>query len=173
MTLLAQLALRFAVEQRGVREDPPGSNRGPEIDQYLRWAARAGLIDPDVLLAGRKGKAWCAIFACWAVEQGVRVMPVGFKPKLKYSARCERLVELNRDLQIPRPEPGCLFVHVKPGDGDGHCGFVATCGPTDDGGYFHVGPEGNTDTAGGRTGGQVLDTNMRRAGYAQAFIRIE
>ncbi len=56
-------ALAFAQEAlaAGVREHPAGSNRGPEVDRYLRGCVRHG----DSLVM--RGVAWCAAFASWCV----------------------------------------------------------------------------------------------------------
>src|SRR5574341_760686 len=46
-----------AMRYRGVREHPPGSNRGPEIDRWCRWAN------------GLTGYPWCAAFMCGMVRE--------------------------------------------------------------------------------------------------------
>ncbi len=63
---VASLGLRaLAIAQQalaaGVREHPAGSNRGPEIDGYLRGCIRHGKP------LGVLGVAWCAAFASWCV----------------------------------------------------------------------------------------------------------
>lgn len=166
MTELARLALRFADSQVGAKEEPVGSNRGPKVDEYLRWAARAGLIDPMVLTQGRKGTPWCAIFACWCIAQGARSIGEGYRPTLQYSAGCLRFVEKNEDLQLVRPEPGCLFVNLNL-DGTGHCGFVVDV--RDDGSLGTI--EGNSDASGSRTGGSVVKL-VRPADYPEAYVAI-
>lgn len=53
---LTAAVLALADTQVGVREQPPGSNRGPEVDRYLQAAG---------LDAARGSYAWCAAFLCW------------------------------------------------------------------------------------------------------------
>jgi hypothetical protein len=86
--------------------------------------------------------------------------------QLHRSARCKNLVELNHEFYLAAPEPGCIFVHLN-ADGTGHTGFIETVNA--DGSLSSL--EGNTDAAGGRTGGQVM-RQTRSPGYAQVFIRI-
>ncbi len=53
-------ALRVAAEEIGVMENPPGSNRGPKVDQYLRTVG----LDPS-----NGSFAWCAAFVYWSFAQ--------------------------------------------------------------------------------------------------------
>ena len=57
---LATATLKFAASQVGVMEDPPGSNRGKEVEQYL---ASVGVAP---------GNAWCAAFVYFCVEQAAQ-----------------------------------------------------------------------------------------------------
>jgi hypothetical protein len=52
-----EAALDWARAMVGVREDSPGSNRGPEIDE---WQRACGLV----------GQAWCGAFAAAALRVG-------------------------------------------------------------------------------------------------------
>ena len=58
---LAAAALDAARGEIGVREVPPGSNRGPKVDVYLRAVG----LDPA---AGCY--AWCAAFVYWCFGKG-------------------------------------------------------------------------------------------------------
>ncbi|MGH7391749.1 MAG: peptidoglycan-binding domain-containing protein, partial [Candidatus Rokuibacteriota bacterium] len=53
-------AIGIAAAEVGVLEQPPGSNRGPRVDQYLRAVG----LDP----AGGSF-AWCAAFVYWCFDQ--------------------------------------------------------------------------------------------------------
>lgn len=154
MTLGAR-ALIVAAQEVGVREDPPGSNRGPRVDEYIRAAG----LDPD-----RGSYPWCACFVSWAVRAASAgwAQPVAFRP----SASCARMVKLNRSLLIDEPEVGCVFVHLRP-DGKGHTGFVVQL--LDDGRLHTL--EGNTDSAGSRTGGEVRHQVRERA-YVTHYLRV-
>lgn len=46
-----------AMHYRGVAEHPPGSNRGPDIERWQRWAN------------GLTGYPWCAAFLCGMVRE--------------------------------------------------------------------------------------------------------
>ena len=58
---LLQATLDAAADEIGVLEVPPGSNRGPSVDEYLRTVG----LDPA---AG--SYAWCAAFICWCFGKG-------------------------------------------------------------------------------------------------------
>jgi hypothetical protein len=62
---LVRRALEIARGEIGTREEPPGSNRGPRVDQYLR---RVGL-DPK---AG--SFPWCAAFVYWCFDESARAL---------------------------------------------------------------------------------------------------
>lgn len=152
---LAARVLEIAAGQLGVREDPPGSNRGPEVDVYLRAVG----LNPS---AGHY--PWCAAFVGWCIEEAANELhlPLLFRR----SASCQRLTELNYQLDLPGPQSGSVFVHLNPNH-TGHAGFVTVAHP--DGSFESI--EGNTDAAGGRTGGQVM-RHTRAASYAATFLRI-
>ena len=60
--------------QIGVRET--GSNRGPEVEKYLRYAGLS------------KGNPWCAAFVCWVLgEAGVINPRSGWSPDLFLEGR--------------------------------------------------------------------------------------
>jgi hypothetical protein len=149
-----RLALAIALDEVGAKEDPPGSNRGPRVDQYLRAAG----MDPD-----QGSYPWCAAFVCWAFRMVVpRLGPLRFQR----SAGVAKLLERNQDLVIEdSPEPGDVFIHLGP-DGKGHTGFVT--GVTASG---ITTLEGNTNSKGSRTGGQVMHQN-RPASYVNAYLRV-
>jgi len=58
---IAALALARAELARGVAEEPPGSNTGPDVRRYLAGCVRGGRRLN--LTVG----AWCAAFASWCV----------------------------------------------------------------------------------------------------------
>jgi hypothetical protein len=155
VTPLAVKALEIAESKLGVKEHPPGSNRGPEVDEFLRSVG----LDPE-----RKAYPWCAAFVSWCVEQaGHEIFLI---PIFRRSASCQRLVELNEHLHMPSPQAGCVFVHLNP-DHTGHTGFVTSVRA--DGSFDDI--SGNSDASGSRTGGMVC-RNHRLATYASYFLRI-
>ena len=54
---MVDAALAWARSKIGVREEPPGSHRGPEIDE---WQRACGLL----------GYAWCGMFVAAALRAG-------------------------------------------------------------------------------------------------------
>lgn len=154
MSALGARAIQVAIGELGTREDPPGSNRGPKVDEYLRSVG----VDPE-----RGNYPWCAAF----VGHCIRLASIGWTEPVRFipSASCARMVKLNAALLIDEPEVGCVFVHLRD-DGKGHTGFVT--GLRDDG---WTGVEGNTDASGSRTGGQVM-AQKRSRDYATHFLRV-
>lgn len=84
----------------GITEDPPGSNRGPRIDQWLQRCHVS------------TGQPWCAAFASWCLDTvaiagalalGERFHPTAF------------------------PYPGDVMF-FSTGGGKGHCGIVVGVG---------------------------------------------
>jgi hypothetical protein len=156
-----RLAVSIVLGEVGVKEDPPGSNRGQHVpgrgqgcvDDYIRAAG----LDPE-----QGSYAWCAGLVCWSFKMVTpRLGPLRFRRH----ALVRKLLELNQDLVVTEPEPGDIFIHLNP-DGTGHCGLVTGVYA---GGIATL--EGNTDKAGSRTGGQVMHQN-RPASYVNAYLRV-
>lgn len=155
MTPLAAKVLEIAAAEIGVKEDPPGSNRGARVDEYIR----AGGLDPQL-----GHYPWCACFVAYCLREAGRAL--GVKPQFRPAARVLRMLERNPELLLDRPEPGAIFVHLKE-NSDGHTGLVLSVG--DDLGFADI--SGNSDSSGSRTGGMVCE-NRRPPGYATAFLAI-
>lgn len=68
MRAVAKHMVAVAMEEhaRGAREIPPGSNRGPDVDRYLRGVRGDGVY--LLTLHGSRGAPWCARFALWCLE---------------------------------------------------------------------------------------------------------
>src|ERR1700759_1193398 len=110
-------SLAIAASQIGVFEHPLGSNRGPEVDRYLRTAG------------GAPGQAWCMAFVQWCVERTF------YPAKSKLYKSPGVLAVWNNT--VPRAKipiagvrngqsllkPGLVFI-IDHGNGHGHCGFV-------------------------------------------------
>jgi hypothetical protein len=126
--------------QLGVKENPPGSNQVP----YSAWY---GVAAP-----------WCQMFQNWAhVRLGMT--PPGYVAGTvpKGSAYTPTCADWFRRLGrwTTRPTAGALVYYDFPGDGVNrisHVGWVEEVRP--DGSIVAI--EGNTDSAGSRTGGQVM-----------------
>jgi len=125
---LAAAALEMAISQLGVREEPPGSNHGPEVDQYL---AAVG-IGPDV--TDPDDRAWCQAFVYWCFREAAEQLGVpcplpreaGVLKHWRRAAAVPTAVRfLPREL-VADPslvQPGMLLV-LDYGNGLGHIGFV-------------------------------------------------
>lgn len=155
MTALAAKALELARARIGVAEHPPGSNRGHEVDAWLR---RMGL-DPE-----KGAYPWCAAFLSCMIEDAAKAL--GVARQFHGSARVRSVLMLNGVLEIPAPESGCVFIHLGQ-DGKGHTGFVESIAAD---GTLHT-IEGNSDAHGSRTGGSVV-AGTRAPAYAQHYLVI-
>lgn len=107
--------LEVALEEldRGVVEQPRGSNRGPLVDRYLpSWAQTT------------PGPAWCAFFVCWVLRQALSKIPTG---SVRGGVHALKKDAENRGLYREKgaydPAPGDVFV-MDMGRGTGHVGFV-------------------------------------------------
>jgi hypothetical protein len=161
MTQLQTAIVAWAADHVGVKEDPPGSNSGPEIDGWL------------MLMHGTPGQPWCAAFACCAVlaaadEVGVTVP--GFHKHLG----TQQLWMTNIPLQVQSPQPGDIYV-LRHTAGTGHCGIVET---VDEDGTVKSEISGNTwgGTLGGREGDQVArhvgPPEKTHSGVLLGYIRV-
>lgn len=154
---LLDAVIAKAASQVGVRENPLGSNRGPEVDEYIRAAG----LDPS------KGSfAWCAAFLCWvyreaAAEVGVpNPMPKTAGVLALWNKSGEKgLLRISRKLASQQPElikPG-MFFFLDTGGGTGHVGLVKSVQ-----GVMLRTIEGNTtDKSGSREGIGVFERNAR------------
>jgi hypothetical protein len=117
-------AILSARDSIGVLEEPPGSNRGPEIDA---WNQRAGVP---------AGSYWCAAAAgAWWADAGLEV-PSGY-------ASCDRWMAWakQRGRFHPVPVAGAMVLYGVPGDAR-HIGLVIRVSP------LILSIEGNTTVEG-------------------------
>jgi hypothetical protein len=142
---LATAALAVAIGEVGVREVPPGLNRGPEVDRYLASVGLSG------------GYSWCIAFVHWCFGEAARVHGVAnpfpatggcadgwSRVRAASPARVITAVQARAHPALVRP--GCVFV-LDLGGGAGHAGFVEhAAGPV----LRTV--EGNTNAGGSRNG---------------------
>lgn len=157
---LGERVLRIELAEKGTKEHPPGSNRGPRVDQYTATT-------------GTPGAPWCAAFQTWAfLAAGRDLRKVGFN-----CAYCPSWV------QTAKAGRGGLSLvarsEVRPGDvvtfdweHDGvadHIGMVVT--PPDSQGRF-TSVEGNTAIGNDSNGGEVM-VRDRTVSQVAAFIRVQ
>lgn len=145
----AQTVLDIARAQLGTAENPPASNNV----LYTRWA-------------GMVGQPWCDIFVSWCFDQAGMRDTEGF-----HAYTPEHYATFNRRGRghpgTAGIAPGDVVFYDFPGGPDriSHTGFVERVYP--DGSFDAI--EGNTDEAGGRTGGKVM--RHRRASSVVGYGR--
>ncbi len=150
-TDLPQATIDFARTQKGVEEEPRGSNSSPIIDGHLRFVH----LEP--------GKAWCAAFVSFSVDRGAFDIVTTYR--LKLSGGALKLYFLNPQLSIPHPVPNSIGI-IDHGKGLGHAFFI-----TDVRGDICHTLEGNTDPAGGPEGYMVAE-RTRATQDIDYFMRI-
>ncbi len=149
-------------EQKHVREVPRNSNRGPEVDAYLK---RAG-VGP--------GYAWCCAFVYWCFDEAAKAGGRA-NPMLKTAgcmnhwnrAPARGAQRINAAAAIEDPsviKPGMVFI-VDHGRGLGHTGFVESVA----GGLITT-IEGNTDASKTREGGGVYRLRRKVAEINKGYI---
>lgn len=152
---IGTLALGVALTQLGVMEKPPGSNKGPEVTQYLNSVGLNG------------GFAWCMAFVYWCFKMAAQQSgaPNPF-PKTGGCIDAWRKVgkkapgrRISRERAMADPslvKPGQVFI-LNFGGGKGHTGFVRQSlgGPLQT-------IEGNSNAGGSREGLGVFELNRRK-----------
>lgn len=147
------LALQKALTQVGTKEDPPGSNYGPQVAKYEA-------------VTGAFRAAWCASFVQWAFEE------VGFpQPVFSKSAYVPYIVDTARSLGwtvTPQSmQVGDLACYDWQHDGVAdHIGIVQVKSVS----AFRA-VEGNTAMGNESNGGEVM-LRDRSFSDVQAFIRV-
>jgi hypothetical protein len=144
---LAKKLLAIALKERGVQEEPRGSNRGPRVDEY-----QAAATDLEKKFWG----AWCASFVCWCMMQAMaggkysftRMTTAGVKYIAPWSKRQDNSTQTKtnpgRDII-----PGDILVYDF-----SHTGIAKT-EPDKNGNLTAV--EGNTNDDGAREGYEVAE----------------
>ena len=149
-------------EAQGVREVPVNSNRGPEVDAYLR--------STGVPL----GLSWCCAFVYWCFEQAAQAG--GRHNPMVCTAGCldhwnrapargaRRLPAASTKADPGLVQPGMVFI-MDFGGGRGHTGLVEA---VSDGHIITL--EGNTDASLTREGGGVYRLTRKVNSINKGFI---
>ncbi len=140
--MLAEAVLRHARSYLSVHEEPPGSNDGPLIRQ---WLHNVGIDHPA---------PWCAafVYSAYSYACGENQLP----NPLPKTASALGMLRVPPYFLRDEPEPGCLavFEHLdEKGEPDGH-GHVCIVEHVQD--HLVTTIDGNSDEKGSRTGGQVV-----------------
>jgi len=162
-SILLSKVLEIAGGEVGVMEAPPGSNRGPRVDQYLTAVG----LDPS---AG--SFAWCAAFVYWCFLQASNALKTT-NPAIRDagvldlwsragSAGVRRISSAEANITPSIVQPGFVFV-IKTGTEHGHVGLVEKVA-----GVGLTTIEGNTNVDGSREGIGVF----RRTGRTIATINL-
>jgi hypothetical protein len=135
---LASKALEIAISQLGVEEVPRGSNRGPQVDKYIKSVG----LDP----AGKH--PWCAAFVYWCFQQASDAM--GRQNPLHRTGHVLTQWKMRKEkFRAITPQPGDIGI-MDFGSGKGHMFIVekAHIDNTDN-------VEGNSNDEGSREGFEV------------------
>jgi hypothetical protein len=150
----------------GVMEEPPGSNRGPKVNQYL---ASVGLN------AEAGSFAWCAAFVYWCFREASTKLGVA-NPANRTAGALDvwnlagpkgfRRLTCAEATETPAlVRPGMVFV-LSTGGGHGHVGLVESTA-----GVVLTTIEGNTNDGGSREGVGVFRRVGRKTGTInQGFV---
>ena len=163
------LVLQAAIDQLGKREDPDGSNRGPEIDHIV-----GGYWEFHGVKATTPAPPWCAIFVSWALSEGLDTdtwseIPFGSwfggVSQIEQWAKADgpRFQKANSG---ELASPGSIFTMARNGSSSdavkstraGHCGFVIH-----DDGKNVVTVEGNVSNS--------VATRVRKKTTLNCFVR--
>jgi hypothetical protein len=156
-TPLQGKTLEIAAGEIGVMESPLGSNRGPRVDQYLRYVD----LDPAT-----GSYPWCAAFASWCFGQASTALEIA-DPAPKTAGALDfwnraglaGLRRVSPSEAVANPNlvtPGMVFI-LSTGGGSGHVGLVEQVQ-----GVVLTTIEGNTNDNGSREGIGVYRHNGRR-----------
>lgn len=151
---IRDLLIDIAASQIGVVEQPVGSNRGPEVDQYIR---RVGL-DPAA-----DAYPWCVAFLYWVFDEAARLRSVanplpktaGVISLWRLSGKSDATVVRSADVSASLIKPGMIFLYDL-GGGKGHAGLIIGVNAT-----TVTTIEGNTNNGGSREGYGVFRRSSR------------
>jgi hypothetical protein len=154
---LLRRALEIAVSEIGIMEEPPGSNRGSQVDRYVESVG----LNPS-------GKfAWCAAFTYFCYDRAARELDRS-NPVVKTAgvmahwskAGTRGVPRITKEQAVNNPalvHPGHIFIISIGSKGLGHTGIVERV----DGGKL-VTIEGNTNDGGSREGVGVFRRSARK-----------
>lgn len=153
---IPQKALKIAMAERGVKEQPAGSNDGPRVREYQA-------------VTGAYKAPWCASFTAWAYKLAGRALS-GFNAAYvpSYVSAARQSDHGLRIVSADKARPGDLVCFDWGQDGVAdHIGILAS--RVKSGRFSSV--EGNTSYGNNSNGGQVM-LRDRNTGQVQCFIRV-
>ncbi|NPU68809.1 DUF1906 domain-containing protein [Bradyrhizobium sp. 83012] len=151
---MRDLVIDIAASQIGVVEQPRGTNRGPEVDVYIRTAG----LDPAT-----DSFPWCVCFLYWVFNQAARVKGIenplpktaGVIALWTMARRTDAQIVHKSEVSAQTVKPGMIFA-LDLGGGKGHAGLVI-----DVVGDHVVTIEGNTNPGGSSDGFGVFRRDSR------------
>jgi len=152
VSTFSECVLAVATEELGNREEPKGSNAGPEIEKYLRSVG----LGP--------GYSWCMAFVFWCTEK-TRIAWDQPNPLVKTAGVLDQWRRMPAERKKTVPQVGDVFI-MDFGKGMGHTGFVTRVHND----HVHT-IEGNTNDEGSREGYEVA-RRIRKISTIKGFIRI-
>ena len=127
-------ALKVAVTQLGVKENPLGSNKGKEVEMYLKSVGLDG------------GYSWCMAFIYWCYNQLKYTNPL-----VKTGGVLAAWNKADKKYRVVgNPQPGDIGI-MSFGNGSGHTFIIESV----DGSTLHT-IEGNSNNDGSREGVEVV-----------------
>lgn len=156
---LLREALSVAATQVGVMEIPPGSNKGPQVNQYL---ASVGLPP---------GNFWCAAFIYWCFDEAcahlARSNPLyktGHVMTHWNKTKGKKITAADATNKTSLIKPGHIFI-LNTGGSSGHTGLVERV----EGGFIHT-IEGNSNDSGSSNGIGVFRLQRKILKINRGFI---
>ncbi|HMP91559.1 MAG TPA: CHAP domain-containing protein [Phnomibacter sp.] len=151
--------IEIAKAEIGVMEDPPGSNWGPRVKEYLNS------VDLNIKAP------WCMAFVYWCFQQAANTLGKG-NPLVKtggvlnhWNKTTGKKIAAKEAVDNPGlVKPGHIFI-MDFGKGAGHTGIVESV----TGGFIKV-IEGNTNEGGSREGIGVFARTRKIASINKGFI---
>lgn len=141
----------FARKEIGKKEEPKGSNWGPDVQRYLKSVG----LDYS--------QPWCMAFCYWVVAEYCK--QEGIKNPLYKTGHVGKQNQMCPSLRVTIPKEGDIFIMVFK-DGSGHCGFVERVE-----GDSVCTIEGNSNTTGSSEGYAVV-RNKRKIKGMKTFLRV-
>lgn len=153
-----EYALRYAIEEIGVKEHPAGSNRGPRVDMYQ---------EADSLTVPDHGYPWCMSFQNFIFNRAGRPLSELGKTA-SVPVAVQRAREKGWTVRKDRLQRGDIVVYDFPGGSSfNHVGIVRKrTSPT----TFNA-VEGNTSITSDDNGGEVM-LRSRSLSQVSAVIRV-
>jgi hypothetical protein len=152
MSNLSNTAVQIAISQLGKEEVPRGSNKGPEVNQYL---ASVGLPP---------GNSWCMAFVYWCFNKAS--VQLAIENPLTKTGGVLNEYSHEKLNQVHTPQAGDIFI-MDLGSGLGHTGIVESVAAD---GTLHT-IEGNTNDEGGREGYEVARRTRKPAKPIIGYLR--